>query len=131
MRRGRSLATGSGPSRVPCRPAWTWLGRPSCHALGLRLLAARGRVLSFDPARRRVRAVDLQPMAAGATVSARRNFVRRSRAPMNADQILVLDGGRIVEHGHHSELLKTGGHYAQMWRIQQEERVFEAEGDAG
>ncbi|WP_194410035.1 ABC transporter ATP-binding protein [Microbacterium cremeum] len=33
----------------------------------------------------------------------------------NADQILVLEGGRIVERGLHSELVGAGGRYDQMW----------------
>jgi ABC-type transport system involved in Fe-S cluster assembly fused permease/ATPase subunit len=40
---------------------------------------------------------------------------------MDADQILVLDGGRIVERGRHRELLAGGGLYAQMWALQLEE----------
>ena len=39
---------------------------------------------------------------------------------VDADQILVLDAGRIVERGDHAELLARGGRYAQMWRLQQE-----------
>jgi len=42
---------------------------------------------------------------------------------MNADQILVLDGGRIVERGTHAQLLAQGGQYAAMWRLQQQERA--------
>jgi ABC-type multidrug transport system fused ATPase/permease subunit len=42
---------------------------------------------------------------------------------MNADQILVLDAGRILERGSHAELLARGGLYAQMWRLQQQERA--------
>jgi ATP-binding cassette subfamily B protein len=34
----------------------------------------------------------------------------------NADQILVLDHGRIVERGVHSELLSLGGLYASLCR---------------
>ncbi|HEM4292146.1 TPA: ABC transporter ATP-binding protein [Streptococcus suis] len=36
----------------------------------------------------------------------------------NADQILVLDQGRIIEHGKHEELVARGGVYAQMYEIQ-------------
>jgi ATP-binding cassette subfamily B protein len=35
-----------------------------------------------------------------------------------ADQILVLDHGRIVERGRHEELLAAGGQYAELYRIQ-------------
>jgi ABC-type multidrug transport system fused ATPase/permease subunit len=35
-----------------------------------------------------------------------------------ADQILVLDGGRLVEHGTHDELLALGGRYAGLYGIQ-------------
>ncbi len=36
----------------------------------------------------------------------------------NADQILVIENGRIIERGTHSELLALGGSYARMNRIQ-------------
>jgi ATP-binding cassette subfamily B protein len=39
---------------------------------------------------------------------------------IDADQILVLDGGRIIERGTHPQLLSRDGRYAQMWRMQQE-----------
>ncbi|HET6630775.1 MAG TPA: ABC transporter ATP-binding protein/permease [Woeseiaceae bacterium] len=54
-------------------------------------------------------------------------IAHRLSTVMNAGQILVMDGGRIVEHGRHAELLAAGGYYAQMWRLQQEERKTEAE----
>jgi ATP-binding cassette, subfamily B, multidrug efflux pump len=37
----------------------------------------------------------------------------------NADQILVLDRGEIVEKGNHDELMKAGGRYYQMYQLQQ------------
>ena len=35
-----------------------------------------------------------------------------------ADQVLVLDGGRIVEAGSHAELMARGGHYASLYEMQ-------------
>ena len=40
---------------------------------------------------------------------------------IDADDIVVLDKGKIVEQGSHHELLEKDGLYAQMWRLQQEE----------
>jgi len=37
-----------------------------------------------------------------------------------ADQIVVLDSGRIVEQGTHADLLQAGGLYARMYRAQQQ-----------
>jgi len=37
----------------------------------------------------------------------------------NADQILVVSGGQIIEHGTHEELLKKGNKYAAMWKAEQ------------
>jgi ATP-binding cassette, subfamily B, multidrug efflux pump len=34
------------------------------------------------------------------------------------DRLVVLDRGRIVEQGTHAELLRSGGHYAELWRRQ-------------
>lgn len=39
---------------------------------------------------------------------------------IGADQILVMDDGRIVERGTHAQLLALGGRYAQLWALQQE-----------
>ena len=36
----------------------------------------------------------------------------------NADQIIVLDGGEVVERGTHHGLLEDGGHYAKLWNMQ-------------
>ena len=46
---------------------------------------------------------------------------------VDADQIIVLDAGRIAERGTHLELLRRGGLYAEMWTRQQSEREEEAE----
>ena len=41
----------------------------------------------------------------------------------NADQILVMQNGDIVEQGTHDELLDRGGFYADLWNSQFEETV--------
>jgi ATP-binding cassette subfamily B protein len=47
-------------------------------------------------------------------------IAHRLSTVMNADEILVLDAGRIVERGTHRVLLDQGGLYAQMWALQQQ-----------
>ena len=49
-------------------------------------------------------------------------IAHRLSTVMNADQILVMDHGRIVERGTHAALLAKGGAYAQMWALQQQEK---------
>jgi ABC-type transport system involved in Fe-S cluster assembly fused permease/ATPase subunit len=39
---------------------------------------------------------------------------------VNADEILVMEQGRIIERGTHNELVLLNGHYADMWRRQKE-----------
>ncbi|VAW00529.1 Efflux ABC transporter, permease/ATP-binding protein slr2019, partial [hydrothermal vent metagenome] len=36
----------------------------------------------------------------------------------NADTIYVIDGGRMVEHGSHDELIAAGGIYRSLWDVQ-------------
>jgi ATP-binding cassette, subfamily B, heavy metal transporter len=48
-------------------------------------------------------------------------IAHRLSTVMDADQILVMDAGRIVERGSHAELLAADGLYARMWRLQQQE----------
>ena len=40
---------------------------------------------------------------------------------IDADDIVVLDKGRVVEQGTHQELLEREGMYAHLWKLQQEE----------
>jgi ATP-binding cassette, subfamily B, heavy metal transporter len=42
---------------------------------------------------------------------------------MDADQILVMDAGRIIERGSHAELLALDGAYSQMWALQAQEEA--------
>lgn len=41
---------------------------------------------------------------------------------VNADQIVVMEQGRIVERGHHWQLLELGGLYDRYWRLQSHQK---------
>ncbi len=57
-------------------------------------------------------------------ISERRTTItiaHRLSTVVNADQIIVLEAGRVAEQGTHSELLRMNGLYADMWSRQQNE----------
>ncbi len=61
---------------------------------------------------------ELERIAVGRTTLV---IAHRLSTVMNADEILVLDQGRIVERGTHRALLELNGAYAHMWALQQQE----------
>ncbi|WP_206954336.1 ABCB family ABC transporter ATP-binding protein/permease [Trinickia acidisoli] len=46
-------------------------------------------------------------------------IAHRLSTVVHAEQIIVMDHGRIVERGTHAQLLEAGGAFAQMWALQQ------------
>jgi ATP-binding cassette subfamily C protein CydC len=50
----------------------------------------------------------------------------------NVGQILVLQEGRIIERGHHDDLIRAEGFYYRMWRLQTQSDALDIlhEGDA-
>ena len=57
-------------------------------------------------------------------------IAHRLSTVMDADQILVMEAGRIIERGSHRELLERSGAYAQMWALQQQEESQGARANA-
>ncbi len=57
-------------------------------------------------------------------VAARRTtlvIAHRLSTVVDADEIIVLEHGTVVERGHHAELVRRDGPYARLWRLQQRE----------
>ena len=48
-------------------------------------------------------------------------IAHRLSTVVGADQILVMDAGRVVERGTHEQLLAHDGAYAKLWALQQAE----------
>ena len=79
---------------------------------------------SVDAAKEEEISTNLRRVVSGRTVLL---ITHRLRAACTADRIVVLDAGRVVETGGHEELLRRGGLYARLWRIQQlEEEIARA-----
>ncbi len=90
-----------------------------------RALLKNPRILIFDEATsaldsRAEKAIqaELERISQGRTTLV---IAHRLSTVMDADQILVLAQGRIVERGSHAQLLDAKGEYARMWALQQQQ----------
>jgi len=72
---------------------------------------------SLDPENEREIQLAIDRLVQGRTVIV---IAHRLKTIMQADQIVVLDNGTIVEQGTHKELLNEDGLYARLWSLQQE-----------
>ncbi len=75
---------------------------------------------ALDSANERAIQAELQSAAQNKTTLV---IAHRLSTVVEAHEILVLDAGRIVERGAHSDLLALNGRYAQMWALQQSSEV--------
>ncbi|MBI4638296.1 MAG: ABC transporter ATP-binding protein [Candidatus Rokubacteria bacterium] len=71
---------------------------------------------SVDAAKEEAIVANLRRSPEGRTVLL---MTHRLRAAQTADRVVVLERGRVVEQGTHDALLRAGGTYARLWRIQQ------------
>jgi ATP-binding cassette subfamily B protein len=90
-----------------------------------RALLKNPRILIFDEATsaldsRAEKAIqgELERIAQGRTTLV---IAHRLSTVMDADEILVLAQGRIIERGAHAQLLEVKGEYARMWAMQQQQ----------
>jgi ATP-binding cassette subfamily B protein len=97
-----------------------------------RAVLKRPRLLIFDEATsaldsksEKLIQAELEQISANRTTL---TIAHRLSTIVGADQILVLERGRIVERGTHAELLARGGAYARMWDLQRHERDTISEG---
>jgi ATP-binding cassette subfamily B protein len=75
---------------------------------------------ALDSATERAIQAQLELAAVGRTTLI---IAHRLSTVMNADEILVMQDGRIIERGRHAALLEANGNYARMWHLQQQEHA--------
>ena len=81
---------------------------------------------ALDSATERAIQSQLEMAAIGRTTLV---IAHRLSTVMNANEILVMSEGRIIERGSHVALLAAGGQYTRMWTLQQQEKAEDEHSD--
>jgi len=96
-----------------------------------RVILKNPRILVFDEATSSLDSRSEQAILQALKEVAEKNttlvIAHRLSTIIDANTILVMEQGRIVEQGDHRGLLDQGGLYAQMWELQQEEKRVESQ----
>lgn len=91
-----------------------------------RVILKKPPILLFDEATSALDSASEQAILSALNTLAKNHtslvIAHRLSTVIDADRILVLDQGEIVEQGSHQQLLALNGHYARMWRLQRDER---------
>jgi ATP-binding cassette subfamily B protein len=94
-----------------------------------RVILKDPRILIFDEATSALDSKSEQAILADLKATAANHttlvIAHRLSTIVDADTILVMDNGRIVEHGSHSRLLQRQGYYTHMWELQQKQQRVE------
>jgi ATP-binding cassette subfamily B protein len=94
-----------------------------------RVILKNPRILVFDEATSSLDSRSEQSILSSLKEVARMHttlvIAHRLSTIIDADTILVMDCGRLVEQGNHQQLLSRDGLYAHLWRLQQEKREHE------
>jgi ATP-binding cassette subfamily B protein len=95
-----------------------------------RVILKNPKILVFDEATSSLDSHSEQQILASLKAVAEKHttlvIAHRLSTIIDADTIIVLDKGRVVEQGTHQQLLAQQGLYAHLWELQQEEKKIES-----